>query len=92
VIAKRISHHYLAISLVLAVSLLGRSFPTNAQQPKKIPQIGYLAGAVQATNSTRSEPFRLALRDLGYIEGQNIGSSTDLQRVTSVAPLSLRLS
>ena len=72
-IAKRISHHYLAISLVLAVSLLGRSFPTNAQQPKKIPQIGYLAGADQATNSTRSEPFRLALRDLGYIEGQNIG-------------------
>src|SRR6266511_4304095 len=25
-----------------------------------------------ATESTRSEPFRLALRELGYIEGQNI--------------------
>ncbi|HEY3306365.1 MAG TPA: ABC transporter substrate-binding protein [Candidatus Binatia bacterium] len=44
----------------------------DAQQPKKVPRIGYLSPFDPATESTRSEPFRLALRELGYIEGQNI--------------------
>src|SRR5215470_9271184 len=43
-----------------------------AQQPKKIPRIGYLSSVDPATESTRSEPFRLSLRELGYLEGQNI--------------------
>ena len=43
-----------------------------AQQPKKIPQIGYLSGIDRAGESPRSEGIRLALRELGYIEGQNI--------------------
>ena len=43
-----------------------------AQQPKKVPRIGYLSSADPATESTRSEAIRLALRELGYIEGQNI--------------------
>jgi putative ABC transport system substrate-binding protein len=43
-----------------------------AQQPKKIPRIGYLSPSDPATESFRSEPFRTALRELGYIEGQNI--------------------
>jgi putative ABC transport system substrate-binding protein len=44
----------------------------EAQQPKKIPRIGYLSIGDPATESARSEPFRRALRELGYIEGQNI--------------------
>jgi putative ABC transport system substrate-binding protein len=44
----------------------------QAQQPKKIPRIGYLSEADPARESTRAEAIRLALRDLGYIEGQNI--------------------
>src|SRR2546430_12264921 len=43
----------------------------EAQQPKKIPRIGYLVGSA-ATESTRLELIRLALRERGYIEGQNI--------------------
>jgi len=43
-----------------------------AQQPKKVPRIGYLALNEPAPESTRSEAIRLALRELGYIEGQNI--------------------
>jgi putative ABC transport system substrate-binding protein len=46
--------------------------PATAQQPKKIPRIGYLATADAATESTRVEATRLALRERGYIEGQNI--------------------
>jgi putative ABC transport system substrate-binding protein len=42
-----------------------------AQQPKKIPRIGYLTSTDPATESIRFEPFRAALRELGYIEGQN---------------------
>ena len=44
----------------------------EAQQPKKIPRIGYLSATDPASESTRSEAIRLALRELGYIEGQNI--------------------
>jgi putative ABC transport system substrate-binding protein len=44
----------------------------EAQQPKKVPRIGYLSSVDAASESTRSEAFRLALRELGYIEGQNI--------------------
>ena len=43
-----------------------------AQQPKKVPRIGYLSPVDPASESTRSEAIRLALRELGYIEGQNI--------------------
>ena len=46
--------------------------PAEAQQPKKVPRIGYLSSSDPATESTRSEAIRLALRELGYIEGQNI--------------------
>ena len=44
----------------------------QAQQPKKVPRIGYLSNTDPARESTRSEAIRLALRELGYIEGQNI--------------------
>ena len=44
----------------------------DAQQPKKIWRIGYLSGIDRAGESPRSEGIRLALRELGYIEGQNI--------------------
>ena len=44
----------------------------ESQQPKKVPRIGYLSAPDPASESTRSEAIRLALRDLGYIEGQNI--------------------
>jgi putative ABC transport system substrate-binding protein len=44
----------------------------EAQQTKKVSRIGYLVVNDAATESTRSEAIRLALRELGYIEGQNI--------------------
>ena len=44
----------------------------EAQQPKKVARIGYLSNTDPATDSARAEGIRLALRELGYIEGQNI--------------------
>ena len=49
------------------------SYSASAQQPKKIPLIGYLSSNVPASEFTRIETIRLALRERGYIEGQNIG-------------------
>jgi putative ABC transport system substrate-binding protein len=44
----------------------------HAQQAKRVFRIGYLSGSDAASESTRAEAIRLALRELGYIEGQNI--------------------
>jgi putative tryptophan/tyrosine transport system substrate-binding protein len=60
------------ILFLLAASVLICFHPAAAQQPKKVYRIGYLAGIERATDSPRSEAIRLALRELGYIEGQNI--------------------
>src|SRR5262249_45141354 len=52
--------------------LLALTSFAEAQQPKKVPRIGYLSSFEQASDSARAEAIRLALRELGYIEGQNI--------------------
>jgi putative ABC transport system substrate-binding protein len=56
----------------LATFVLMSLHPAEAQQPKKVPRIGYLSEAEPARESARAEAIRLALRELGYIEGQNI--------------------
>jgi putative ABC transport system substrate-binding protein len=58
------------IAFVLVVVAAG----VQAQQPTKVPRIGYLSSGNTASESKRSEAIRLALRDLGYIEGQNIAT------------------
>ena len=58
--------------LALCAMHFALCFSTEAQQPKKVPRIGYLSSSNPATESTRAEAIRLALRELGYIEGQNI--------------------
>ena len=60
-----------ALSLVSAL-LFALCVPAPAQQPKKVPQIGYLSSFDVARDSARVEAIRLALRELGYVEGQNI--------------------
>jgi ABC-type uncharacterized transport system substrate-binding protein len=59
-------------SILVAVVLLALGVTAEAQQPKKVPRIGYLSNTDAATDSARAEGIRLALRELGYIEGQNI--------------------
>jgi putative ABC transport system substrate-binding protein len=59
------------ICLTLCAMLLALCVSTNAQQPKKVPRIGFLSPLSRASD-TRAERFRVALRELGYIEGKNI--------------------
>jgi ABC-type uncharacterized transport system substrate-binding protein len=58
-------------SLALGAMLFALSFPAEAQQPKKVYRIGYLSGSDAATDAPRSDGIQLALRELGYVEGQN---------------------
>jgi len=52
--------------------LLALPFPARAQQPAKIPRIGWLTASSLSAQSARIEAFRQGLRDLGYVEGKNI--------------------
>ncbi|HSE87472.1 MAG TPA: ABC transporter substrate-binding protein [Candidatus Binatia bacterium] len=58
------------VAIVLALVDCGAV--ADAQQPKKVTRIGLLSSGDPATESVRSDAIRLALRELGYIEGQNI--------------------
>ena len=62
------------IRWLITVWLLVSSNIAEAQQPKKVSLIGYLSSADPASESVRSEPLRLALRELGYIDGQNLST------------------
>jgi len=57
------------ITVVILCAILGAfCFSVQAQQPKKVARIGYVVSTVADQN----DAFRQALRDLGYIEGENI--------------------
>jgi putative tryptophan/tyrosine transport system substrate-binding protein len=60
------------IQFGLTAMLLSFSFPVEAQQPKKIPRIGYLGAVSLSSIPARIEAFRHGLRELGYVEGKNI--------------------
>lgn len=61
------------IGFALSAVLLALCLPAEAQQPTKIPRIGYLtAGGDHSTPGPEIEVFRQGLRDLGYLEGKNI--------------------
>src|SRR5436190_2484719 len=57
--------------LVVALSL-DLAYFAQAQQPAKVPRIGYLVANFPSPNPVRSEAFRPGLRELGYVEEKNI--------------------
>jgi putative tryptophan/tyrosine transport system substrate-binding protein len=56
--------------LALSALLFALCVPAQAQQPKKIPRIGFMVNTGREDHSI--ELFRQELRDLGYVEGKNI--------------------
>ena len=59
-------------SLALGALLFALCLPVDAQQQAKVARIGWLAFSSESTLPERYEAFRRGLRELGYIEGQNI--------------------
>src|SRR5215471_6414414 len=60
------------ISICLLFTVLLPTGFLGAQQPAKVPRIGYLGGGSSAANLPRLQAFRQGLRETGYIEGKNI--------------------
>ncbi len=60
------------IFLALCSLLLAPCCAVDAQQPTKIPRIGFLSGGSASASAGRIEAFRRGLRELGYVEGKNI--------------------
>jgi putative tryptophan/tyrosine transport system substrate-binding protein len=58
----------------IVVALMSVGVRIEAQQPTKVSRIGYLSGSDAVSSSARAEGIRLALRERGYIEGQNIAT------------------
>src|SRR5262245_22572321 len=59
--------------LSLCALLFAFCLPAGAQQPAKIPRIGFIESSGSPSNpGPQFEAFRQGLRDLGYIEGKNI--------------------
>jgi putative ABC transport system substrate-binding protein len=60
-------------SYLVAAAILTAIDPALAQQPPKMPRIGFLSSAGDSNNpGPQVEAFRRGLRDLGYYEGKNI--------------------
>jgi putative ABC transport system substrate-binding protein len=82
--------------LALGASLFGLSFPAEAQQPTKIPRIGFLSATLLSIISPRIEALRQGLHELGYVEGKNIviewrSAEGKLDRVPALAAELVRL-
>ena len=81
---KKIVVSFLATLILVSVHL------AEAQQPKKIPRIGFLGNSTPALEENLVGPFREGLRDLGYIEGKTSSLSGDGPResMSAFPPLS----
>jgi ABC transporter substrate binding protein len=59
----------ITVTFAFAVAL---GSAVEAQQLKRVPRIGYFAARSATSAPSRDEAFRQGLRDLGYVDGQNI--------------------
>jgi putative ABC transport system substrate-binding protein len=59
-------------SILVAMMSLALGVSAEAQQTKKVPRVGFLIASSASSQESRLEAFRQGLRQLGYIEGQNI--------------------
>jgi putative ABC transport system substrate-binding protein len=59
-------------TLIFVTFMLVFVHPAGAQQPSKVPKIGFLVGPSRSFFASRMESFQQGLHSLGYIEGKNI--------------------
>jgi putative ABC transport system substrate-binding protein len=60
------------VAILVVALVMGLIQFAKAQEPKKLPKIGYLSGGSASAAGPRVDAFRQGLRQLGYTEGQNI--------------------
>jgi putative tryptophan/tyrosine transport system substrate-binding protein len=57
---------------MLGAAAAGWPLAAQAQQPMRLPRVGFLGLAPESSFATRIDALRAGLRDLGYIDGKNI--------------------
>ncbi len=67
---SRTAHKFLL--LILATAFLGAPRAADAQQAKNVARIGVLRSGSPSSAAASDDAFRQGLRELGYIEGQNL--------------------
>jgi len=60
------------VCVALGAMLIAHCVLAEAQQVKKVPQIGYLLTNRRSESNRNVDEFRRGLRDLGYVEGRNV--------------------
>ena len=69
---SKIQNRKLVGIVALAVILAICEARAEAQQPTKVPRVGFLSATLLSTISPRIEAFRQGLRELGHVEGKTI--------------------
>jgi putative ABC transport system substrate-binding protein len=59
-------------AILIGALLFALCAAAEAQQPKKVPRIAWLTSSPLSGNANRIEAFRQGLRELGYVEGENV--------------------
>jgi putative ABC transport system substrate-binding protein len=84
------------VLFLTTIILLTTASTTQAQQPLKVPRIGFLIASSRSVNAARYEAFLQGLRELGYEEGKNIviewrSAEGRLDRLAALAAELIRL-
>jgi putative ABC transport system substrate-binding protein len=71
-LCRRIQNRKWAGIFAIALTFAFGGVVAETQQPKKVPQIGFLGATTASIEKGRIDAFQQGLRDLGYVEGKNI--------------------
>jgi ABC-type uncharacterized transport system substrate-binding protein len=62
----------IGLAVIFALSLTLEPFAAEAQQPPRVARVGWMSLATPTAPALNFDVFRQGLRDLGYVEGQNL--------------------
>ena len=60
------------VALIVSLGILSAALAAYPQQPIRVPRIATVIHGPAEASAQAIEAFRQGLRDLGYVEGQNI--------------------
>jgi putative ABC transport system substrate-binding protein len=70
--SRTVQNRKLVGFIALVIALMACGAVAKAQQAKRVSRIAYLAASPASANTGRFDAFRQGLREMGYVEGENI--------------------
>jgi hypothetical protein len=80
----------LFVAFALIALLFALCPSAEAQQPAKLPRVGFLSATSPSTIAARTDAFRQGLRELGYVEGKALSLTFAMRKGKSSACLRLQ--